>query len=667
MKKLFIALLLLVVIVIGAIGGLLFTKPGNNLLKPYIQSALDEKLPVKAKVENFQIVPLNIVIKLAKDSLVELKGDLSPFSGSFDIDYLVKIERLEDLKPLLPTPLRGALHTKGKVKGEVKDFEVKGSSDIAKSDTNYYVKVENLNPSMVDAKVKEARLEDLLYMVYQPRFVKGALNADAKLTDLNPDSLKGDVLAVVKGAEVDRGVMKKSFGIDLPKTTIDSTTKAHLSGNMVKLDSKTVSNLLKANLLGDIDTKKLYTDLKYEVDIKRLELLKPLTKADIRGAFYTKGSVKGNRKKTLVSGLSNLAGSKTDYTVVLNDYAPSSVNARINGAKIEKLLYMLYQPQYAKGRIDSTIELNDVKRLSGKVVSKISGVTNPKVLKKEFDFEKALIKFTADQETRLKKGVTKTDLFVNSNVAKFTTKDALFDINSGKFDSKYELFIPDLNRLYFATKQKMRGKLKVTGVAKKEKDLVLTAHSDTLGGTFDAKVVNDDLKADLKNIKVVELTNMLYYPKVFDSVMNADLKYNLATKKGKLNANALNGRILPNQMTFLLKQMANFDITKEIYKKTTLTSDINDKKILSDLDMKSRLTHITSKRALLDMERNIVDAKLRIDIKGKPLYVKIKGNIQNPKVSLDAKALLQNRAKKELQKRLKGKAAEKVKGLLNMF
>jgi hypothetical protein len=252
-------------------------------------------------------------------------------------------------------------------------------------------------------------------------------------------------------------------------------------------------------------------------------------------------------------------------------------------------------------------------------------------------------------------------------VANLVTKGAKFDLKNGVLDSKYTLIISDLNKLYFATKQKMRGSLKVEGAVKKAKNLIVTANSNTLGGKVNIKMVDEDLKAALKGIKVVELTDMLYYPKVFDSIMDANLDYNLASKKGKLLAKAFDGKILPNQMTFLLNQMAKFDITREIYKETVLKSDINDKVIISNLDMKSRLTHITSKNALTDLNKNYIDAKLQIDIKGKPLYVKIKGKIDSPKVSLDAKSLLKDRAKKEIEKRLKDKAGDKIKGILNLF
>ena len=668
MKKLLLTIVLLIVLIVGAVVGLVFTKPGNEFLRPIIEKNLAQKLPVPVKLVNFSLSPVDVELLIGKESKVTLKGDLNLLSQSFDIDYDVRIARLQELEPLIGQKLQGPFNTWGNVAGSIKKFQVKGQSDVAKSETSYDVAIENFDPKSVLAHVRHASISHLLYMVAQPTFATGALDADAKLTDLDPEHLSGDVVAKVRNGVVDRKVMKKAFGVDLPKTTFQADAKAKLAGENIDIDTKVDSNLLKTTLAGAINAKKVATDLKYDIKIKELALLKPITKTDLRGALNTHGTIKGDKARMVVKGVTDVGGSDSDYEVVMKDLKPAALNAHIKRARLAKLLYMVAQPVYADGLLDSTITLSDLDpaSLTGSIESKITkGKTNPTVLKKEFDLENANIAFSVIQRSDIKKGLVVSDVTVDSSVAKAVTKGAKFDINNATFDAKYRIDIPDLRKLYFATKQKMRGKLTITGEAKKDKDLIVTGHSDTLGGKFDMKMVNDDVKATLKGIKVVALTDMLYYPRVFDSSMDANLGYNLVTKKGKLHAQAFDGRILPNQMTFLLKQMANFDITKEIYKVTELNSTINDKVILSDLDMKSRLTHISSKKALLDMNKNYVDAKLRIDIKGKPIYVKIKGRVDSPKVSLDAKSLFKDKAKKEIEKKIGKKLPGNVKGMLN--
>ena len=670
MKKLIVAFIGLLVILLGTIWGLLFTKMGNDLLRPRIESALNEKLPVSVRLQTFSILPLDIALLIGKESKITAKGEWSLLGQDLDITYDVDIARLEELEPLIGRKLRGPLHTWGKVFGKIKAFKVQGQSDLAKSQTNYDVGIREFEATSVLANIKSARVEDLLYMADQPRFATGTLHAEANMSDLEPSRLKGILYTLLRGVQIDNKVMKKHFDVDLPKTTVRGGLLAKMDGSHIYLNSIVDSNLLRFVLKGKSDTDSLATDMSYSVDIKELALLKPLTKSNLRGPLDAKGTIKGDKKRLKITGITHVADSLSRYEMSLANLKPASLQARIQKAKLAKILYMVGQPPYADALIDSTIKLDNLqpRNLHGSILTHVTnGHTNPVAIQKAFDIKGADVSFRADQKSLIQKGVVTTDMQVNSSVAKVTSNGAIYHIDHGTFDAKYEVDIPDLSRLYFLTNQKMRGALMITGEAKKDKNLLVTAHTNTLGGSVDAKLLDEKLQAHLKNIKVVKLTHMLYYPKVFDSSMNADLDYNIATKKGQLLAKAYDGRILPNQMTFLLKQMANFDITKEIYKLTELNSTIDDKLILSDLDMKSRLTHISSHKALVDLAKKYVDAKLRIDIKHKPVYVKIKGALDAPKVSLDAKSLFKEKAKKELQKKLGNKLPGQVKGLLKMF
>ena len=673
MKKVIMIVLSLFSLVVVLLSFLLFTSLGNDLLKKFIEKQLEQKIPVKTSLEQFSLFPLKIRLKIANDSLVLVQGKIG-FDRSIDLKYDVKITDLAHLKKLINANVRGPLNTSGTIQGTLNEMKIAGASDIAQSQTFYKVYVKDFEPKSVDAKISHANLPSLLYMVYQPPFVKGALDVDARLKDLDPKALKGDVVATIKDAIVDRSLMKKEFGVDLPSTTLRSDTHAKLLGDHIDLDSKTRSNLLSLDLKGSIKPEPLYTDIAYTLKITKLELLKPITKADIRGSFNTHGRIKGSKKEMIIGGFSDVASSATNYRLVMKDFTPKSLVAKIEHMRLSKLLYMIKQPIYADGFIKSDIKLSslDPKNLHGTIVSSISkGRTKAVVLKKEFNLNGADITFRIDQKTSLNKTLAVSDIIANTSVANLKIKAATFDLNKATLEAPYTLYIPDLNRLYFLTNRHMKGNLRITGTVKKEKDLIITAHSDTLGGKFDAKLLNDDLDVKVRGIEFTKLTDMLLYDRIFASSLNADLRYNIVTKKGKLQATALNGRILPNKMSFLLSQMAKFDITKEVYKKTTLTSDINDKIIVSDLDMISRLTHISTKRAKVDLGSNTLYAKLRVEIQGRPVYVKLKGKLDSPNITIDAGSIVKERAKKVIEKKLKKQLGDKVpdvaKNILKLF
>ncbi|WP_281951269.1 hypothetical protein [Nitrosophilus kaiyonis] len=671
MKKVFIWIISIILFLIVATGVVLFTPPGNALLKPIIESKINQNLPQKIKLDQFSLTPSNFYIKIIieKDSYIDAKGKYSLFSKSFDAKYQVKIKDLSKISPLIGYKLRGNFFTKGAAKGDISKILINGITDLAKSKSDYNVEIKNLKPAKVLANISSLHIEDILYMFYKPQFIKGKLNADVKLSSLEPNNLKGFLKANMKSS-IDTQIMKKDFNVTLPKTSITADINSKLKKTSLKYSAKVLSNLAKIASSGKVDTKNIDMDIKYFVLIKELAMLKPIINFDLRGPLKTEGVVKGDKNLLTINGKSNIALSKTDYKVILKDFKPKSADSNIKNAKLSKILYMLNMPVYADADIDMKANFKnlDIKNIDGDILTTIkNGVTYPKVLYKEFNLTNAYIKFKAFEKTVIKNSVAKSKANINSSVAKADIKNAIYDIKNSKLNFDFTLYIPNLDKLYFATKKHLRGDLKVVGDIKKDKDLIINAHSDTLGGRVDFKLVNENITKTIRGIKVTSLTDMLIYPRVFDSTMDADIKYNLKTKKGQMNAKLLKGRILPNQMTFLLNQMAKFDITKEIYEVTTIDSKIDNMVIISDLDMESRLTHISSKKALLDMNKNRVDAKLKIDIKNRPVFVKIRGDINKPKISIDASSILKEKIEKKLEKKIPKQFQEPLKQILKMF
>jgi hypothetical protein len=187
----------------------------------------------------------------------------------------------------------------------------------------------------------------------------------------------------------------------------------------------------------------------------------------------------------------------------------------------------------------------------------------------------------------------------------------------------------------------------------------LNGKSDTLGGTFDFDLKNDKLNANLKNIDIQELSSMLDYSKIFDSKANFNLDYDLLTKKGNLLGKLTNGHLLENNFVTLVNQLAKVELTKEVYETFDINTKINDRILTSDLIMKSQNTQLNIKDSILDLEKNLIDAKINTTIKDKTLDINLKGETSSPQISLDAKDLLKEQINKKIEKK-KDKIQQKL-------
>jgi len=398
-------------------------------------------------------------------------------------------------------------------------------------------------------------------------------------------------------------------------------------------------------------------ELFYDIKVNDLSSLKELIGKKLNGSFRTKGKLKGDYYILYIDGKTNLANSDTSYHIELKEFKPQNIKTVVKHMQIDRLLYTVDQPVYSNGvaNIKADIKNLNLEKLDGTLKVKISNSTlDPEPFMREFEISiPPNITIDANINTKLKGEKVISSLNISSTINNLSSKVITYNLKKNYLKADYRLEIPNLDKLYFITDKHMVGSFTITGNVKKAKDLILlTGHADTLGGAVDFILKNENLKANIKNIQTVALTDMLLYPHIFDSRANAKIEFNTNSKKGTLHAELYDGQILPNEMSFLIKQLTNFDITKEIYEYTVLDTKIEDKLLLSNLHMKSKYTEVSSKDAIIDLEKETIDTTLNINIKKSIIPVSLTGELSKPSIKIESDELIKKRAIEEIEKRL---------------
>lgn len=428
-------------------------------------------------------------------------------------------------------------------------------------------------------------------------------------------------------------------------------------------------------IAGDLALLAKTVDLKFDIDVKDLSKLQKFTNQKLNGNFKTNGILKGNQEEAVLSGVSDVFESKTTYDVKLTNFEPSNINFNMKNGKIEKLLYLVNQPIYAKGylNIDANIKNAKVSTLDGTVTTSIKdGLVMNDTVNKAFNLQlKSPLIFKGDILTKLipNKALTKVDFY--TTMANLFVKEANVDLSSMVIKSDYLVNVKDLSKLFDVTQMKMRGAVDINGEVKKDKDLLVTGNSKLLDGELNYKLLNDDFSATIDGIEVLKALHMLYYPEFFTSKTKLALDYNLASKKGAVTGNLLNGQFKQNDYSTLINNLAKFDITKEVYETIDLKSNINDNIIKSTVNMKSSLTTIVVDPSTLDTKANTIDAVVATNLKGIEFDTKISGSMNDPKIKVDTSKLLQSglkqKATEKIQETIKDKVGDKAGSLLKGF
>lgn len=669
MKKIFLSLSLIIILILGSIYGLLFTKFGNNIVSSYIEEKvnLDQK-DVKLKVNDFTLTLnyLNFDAWINDNSKINISGDLSLFKKSVDLKYDIKINDLSTLKNLTRQEFKGPFVTNGIFIGNEEEAIIQGTSDIARSQTRYYFNLEDFEPRNINIQVKNAKIEDLLTLLNKPIYAKGDLNVLADIKNANISNLDGIFVSKISNGKIDNEVMNKEFNQTLASPiSFNGEMNALLSPNKAEVKTNLTSSLI--NIFMDKTVVNLLTnqiDSDYKIDIKNLNKIEGIIAKKLNGEFSTKGNLKAFDETIKIEGDSNVFESNVKYNTELTNYKPSYIKFSVENAKLEKFLQMLNEPIYALGdfNIQGEIKNANLDKLDGNISSKITNasivneVTNT-VFKQNL---KEKINFDLNIDTSLvpNQAVSKANL--QTTIGNLTSQNSVYTFTDDSFNSDYLLNIPALEKLKDILNMSLKGNIDINGdITNKEDSLLLTGKANTLGGTFDFDLKNDKLNANLKDIDVQELSAMLDYSKIFNSKANFTLDYDLLLKKGELVGKLINGHFLSNNFSLLLNQLGKFDLNKEVYETLDINSQIDNRILTSDVIMKSANTQIDIQDSILDLEQKLIDAKINAVVKDKKFIIDVKGETSNPKISLNAKDLLKEKIDKQLEKK-RNKIEEKL-------
>ena len=653
MKKFVLWILGIILALFVLIFCVLFTPPGNALLKPIIQGQIDKYAPIKLDLEKFSLGISSVELKIAHNDaiIITLGGDFSLFSQTLDVALKVDARDIAVLGELVDTPLQGSFVINTTAKGSLKHLEVNTTSDIAKSFTDIRVTLQDFTPTAILANIKDAQIKEFLAMAGIKPYASGSLSLEADIKGDKDMNFNGNALLQIAQGLVDSTLIKKDFDIDVPKTTFVTTLNALFDMDKLNHDFSFNGNIGNIHSSGQTLLKTLSTNTSYAVDLSDLSAFTPLFSMPIRGSFNTKGEVKGGMESLEIKGSSNIASSNTSYEALLKNLAPDTIKAQVSNLKLDTLLWMMYMPRYADMRLNLNAVVSELdKGLSSKADLTLTGTTNNAVMKKEFDLDMPNTKFNLTSGVVLKQGIGEANSKLDSDIANLNLAKTQINLKDSSFVVPYIATIPNLKKLKFLTGMELAGDFKAQGTAKLKDTLYADFSTQSLGGSIDAKLDNNKLIASLKDVNTLKLFSIAQLKPVFSSNMNGDFNYDTLTEKGTLKAVLSNGKLMPNEITQLAEKYLKTDITKEAYEDAGLNATIDKKLITTDIGLKSNNTTIYAQGASIDTEKGKINADIKFQIKDKYIYLKARDNLASPSLSIDATDLIKAEANKAISK-----------------
>jgi len=608
--------------------------------KSYATAKLDAKLKGKI-IELLADVKSNLFKIDLKNATVNT--DTKKVVAEYHVD-------IKDMRILTKNRLLGAFKIAGDVELEGENYTLRGKSNSLGGELSFDIGEKS------KVRLQKVAIAKILHFVKQPSYATGELSGTIMLKDKKMNAGTYD-LQVKKGM-LSQKTIQNNFGYKIPTKshyTIDS--KGKIANQHLNADVTLKSNLSDVKLTKiKVNLTNQYVDADYKVVVHDVAMFIPSSK----GAKVTKVTLTGvvKKAKTLsIKGVSSGLGKKMEYA-----YDTKSASLDAIGLYVERLMAITGLPVYAKGTLNSKVKIDNLKTLDGTFsFSSDNLVTQPKAMKKLMG--KAL-KTTIKLESKgsIKKGKAYLNTKIKSSLANVTLSKTVFDIKKKVLTTDYSVNVANLKNLYVVTGKKLYGKFNANGKVVKGKSLKVTGVTKSLGGSVNYTLLGDHLTSKISSVPIENIFKLLGDKSLILGKASGKVKFNTKRKSGVVDLSIGGFQLKSSKLTQRVKLLLKKDPARIIFKTTKLHADIKGDKVSYTLTAKGTRANIEISNGQLNNKSKTNTANFKFIYEKYTVAGKIKGSIDNPKISIDASSLLNDEMKKKLNKKIDKKLNKLLEG-----
>ncbi|MDO7253251.1 hypothetical protein [Helicobacter cappadocius] len=652
MKKIifFILLILIVLLIFGYV--VAFTQIGNNLLKPFLQSKINQYSPISLELKDFSLRPTYIKISAIHNHSmdVKLKAHFSLWNQNFQGNLLAngKIFFESEIKNF---------NIKSNFKGNIRNFIINASSNIANSNSHIQAKIESFRLEELKAKIIGLKIDDLLSFLEKSPYVGGNIDINADLKGNWHTAMSGKINGQIQKGTINSELAKKNLHINIPKDTFSLDLNADFENQTIKNNLKFTSNFGNISTDGEIQIPTFEINNHYNISLVDIAPLGLILSQNIRGGFKSTGILKGNEKNLLIQGYTDIANSDSKYSFNLSKFIPQKFQFDVKKISVDKMLWMFYKPQYIRGVATFMGNMSNSRSLS--ISGRVKANTNPSIIKKYTQVNIPDVFFTVQTGAMITDGIGNFDFNVESALGYFRLKNGDIDFNNAYANGNYDLLVRDLSKLKGLIGRDLNGKIEADGIIKYDKGISAKFQTTSLDGKINGRINPKNLYANFDGVNIDKLFDMLKIPAILNGDIQGDLNYDITSEKGKISTSIKDAKITHPQITNIFRKYRGIDTDVQVFEGANFFSNIDKGNLDAKLTMQSTDINLDSQYLKIDIIKNKISSKFKISSHQDYIYMFIDGNLNEPIIQLDPSELIKKATMKNIQKNA-DKAIKKI-------
>lgn len=361
----------------------------------------------------------------------------------------------------------------------------------------------------------------------------------------------------------------------------------------------------------------------------------------LQGDIDVNGTAKGSIENMKIEGKGDAFKFDLAYNFILNKQKIHALKLTIDKAEVEKILTLMEQPSYAKGRADIVVHIPIVEKKISKGTVDIKlyeTLLNENILHQAFDLTlPSNTKLTAKIHSQLNSNVLKLQGNIKSNLGTLSFKDANYSLKDKKLQSDYQIKTQEPTHHYPLA---FNGQIEYHN-----KKLILKGESSSLGGVTQLLIEGHHLKTTFRDIHMEKLLQLIGEKSYIQGFINANVELSdIQTKKGRFTMKSKNLKTVNP----LIKKAFDITLTEPLELKLEAEGDI-DKELLSmKTKLLSKMFNLTSHKLQYHLKTASLEAPYSLNI---PELKAFKALVQQP---LSGQIKIRGEIKKDKILRIKG-------------
>ena len=307
-----------------------------------------------------------------------------------------------------------------------------------------------------------------------------------------------------------------------------------LGFNDLKISS-TINGELSISTSGKYSILDKNLDLKYKIYANSFSSM-PLN-------LNIAGDIKGSFENILANGSGNLAGSKLRYAARIVDFNPLELKLDARNLDLSQLSLIALKKPYLRGFASITADV----ALKNGTQFGFANINAPKIsadnalINKDYGI-KLPKNFNANlnSDISVNNSILTAITTLNTSLANANAQKTSYNLKTNELNTDFNLDIANLANLEPLISQKLNGSVKIAlnTQIKNNKMQFLDAQINGLGGNIMAKLVNGELNAQIKDIKLAEALSLASLPPLAKSQINGFAKITGLNNPQNANGNA---------------------------------------------------------------------------------------------------------------------------------